>query len=114
MKGKPGQSSVNRLLNNSSLNPLPPPDIIEVDSLRGKMFWTLDQSRGRKTRRRDYKPKKRGGRAALVPSPSLARPADSFLDLTLIGTSLIQGKCSSEITNQDGHCHGYALFPLSA
>ena len=23
-------------------------------------------------------------------------------------------KCSSETTNQDGHCHGYALFPFSA
>ena len=23
-------------------------------------------------------------------------------------------KCFSETTNQDGHCHGYALFPFSA
>ena len=59
MKGKLGQSSVNRLLDNSSsVNPLPLPDIMEVDLLRGK--------------------------------------------------------CSSETTNQDGHCHGYALFPFSA
>ena len=36
---KLGQSSVNGLLNNSSsVNPLPLPDIMEVDSLRGKMF----------------------------------------------------------------------------
>ena len=52
------QSSVNGLLNNSSsVNPLPLPDIMEVDSLRsrGEMF-----------------------------------------------------------PNQDGHCHGYALFRLSA
>ena len=49
------QSSVNGLLNNSSsVNPLPLPDIMEVDSLRGEMF-----------------------------------------------------------SNQDGHCHGYALFPFS-
>ena len=35
--GKLGQSSVNGLLNNSSnVNPLPLPDIREVDSLRGK------------------------------------------------------------------------------
>ena len=35
LKGKLGQSSVNRLLNNSSsVNPLPLPDITEVDSLR--------------------------------------------------------------------------------
>ena len=59
LEGKLGQSSVNGLLNNSStVNPLPLPDIMEVDSLRKK--------------------------------------------------------CSGEITNQDGHCHGYALFPLSA
>ena len=59
LKGKLGQSSVNGLLNNSSsVNPLPLPDIMEVDSLRGK--------------------------------------------------------CSSETTNQDGDCHGYALFPFSA
>ena len=58
LKGKLGQSSVNGLLNNfSSVNSLPLPDIIEVDSLRGK--------------------------------------------------------CSAETTSQDGHCHGYALFPLS-
>ena len=59
LKGKPGQSSVNGLLNNSSsVNSLPLPDIMEVDSLRGKRF--------------------------------------------------------GETANQDGHCHGYALFPLSA
>ena len=52
LKGKLGQSSVNGLLNNSSsVNPLPLPDIMEVDSLRPE-------------------------------------------------------KCSSETTNQDGHCHG--------
>ena len=39
LKGKLGQSSVNGLLNNSStVNPLPLPDIMEVDALRGKMF----------------------------------------------------------------------------
>ena len=39
LKGKRGQSSVNGLPNNSSsVNPLPLPDIMEVDSLRGKMF----------------------------------------------------------------------------
>ena len=27
---------------------------------------------------------------------------------------LPEEKCSSETTNQDGHCHGYALFPFSA
>ena len=59
LKGKLGQSSVNGLLNNSSsVNPLPLPDIMEVDSLRGK--------------------------------------------------------CSVETTNQDGHSHGYSLFPLIA
>ena len=60
LKGKLGQSLVNALLlnNSSSVNPLPLPDIMEVDSLRGK--------------------------------------------------------CSSETTNQDGHCHGYALFQFSA
>ena len=59
LKGKLGQSSVNGLLNNSSsVNPLPLPDIMKVDSLRGK--------------------------------------------------------CSREATNEDGHCHGYALFPFSA
>ena len=38
LKGKLGQSSVNELLNinSSSVNPLPLPDIMEVDSLRGK------------------------------------------------------------------------------
>ena len=51
LKGKVGQSSVNGL--SSSVNPLPLPDIMEVDSLRGK--------------------------------------------------------CSSETTNQDGYCHGYAM-----
>ena len=35
LKGQLGQSSVNGLLNNSSsVNPLPLPDIMEVDSLR--------------------------------------------------------------------------------
>ena len=59
LKGKLGQSSVNGLLNNSSsVNPLPLPDIMEVDSLRGKIVC--------------------------------------------------------ETTSQDGHCHGYALFPFSA
>ena len=59
LKGKLGQSSVNGLLNNSSsVNPLPLPNIMEVDSLRGKMFQRTN--------------------------------------------------------NQDGHCHGYALFPFSA
>ena len=59
LKGKVGQSSVNGFLNNSaSVNPLPLPDIMEVDTLREKMFC--------------------------------------------------------ETTNQDGHCHGYALFPVSA
>ena len=59
LKGKLGQSSMNGLPNNfSSVNPLPLPDIMEVDSLREK--------------------------------------------------------CFSETTNQDGHCHGYALFPFSA
>ena len=39
LKGKLGQSSVNGLLNNSSsVNLLPLPDIMEVDSLREKMF----------------------------------------------------------------------------
>ena len=28
--------------------------------------------------------------------------------------TLSEEKCSSETTNQDGHCHGYALFPFSA
>ena len=28
--------------------------------------------------------------------------------------TLSQEKCSGETTNQDGHCHGYALFPFSA
>ena len=59
LKGKLGHSSVNGLLNNSSsVNPLPLPDIMEADSLKGKF--------------------------------------------------------SSETTNQDGHCHGHALFPFSA
>ena len=36
LKNKLGQSSVNGLLNNSSsVNPLPLPDIMEIDSLRG-------------------------------------------------------------------------------
>ena len=40
LKRKLGQSSVNGLLNNSpSVNPLPLPDIMEVDSLGGKMLW---------------------------------------------------------------------------
>ena len=39
LEGKLGQSSVNGLLNNSSsVNPLPLPDIMEVDSLKEKMF----------------------------------------------------------------------------
>ena len=39
LKGKLGQSSVNGLPNNSSsVNPLPLPDIMEVDPLRGKYF----------------------------------------------------------------------------
>ena len=39
LKGKLGQSLVNGLLNNSSSeNPLPLPDIMEIDSLRGEMF----------------------------------------------------------------------------
>ena len=39
LKRKLGQSSVNGLLNNSSsVNPLPLPDIMEVDSLRGKYY----------------------------------------------------------------------------
>ena len=44
LKGKLGQSSVNGLLNNSSsVNPLPLPDIMEVDSLRGKTFQGNNQ-----------------------------------------------------------------------
>ena len=40
LKGKPGQISVNALLNKfSSVNPLPFPYIIEFDSLRWKTFW---------------------------------------------------------------------------
>ena len=59
LKRKLGQSSVTGLLNNSSgVNPLPLPDIKEVDSLRGK--------------------------------------------------------CYGEATNQDGHCHDYALFLFGA
>ena len=39
LKGKLGHSLVNGLLNNSSsVNPLPLPDIMEIDSLKGKMF----------------------------------------------------------------------------
>ena len=39
LKGKLGQSLVNGLLNNSSsVEPLPLPDIMEIDSLRGKRF----------------------------------------------------------------------------
>ena len=56
LKGKLGQSSVNRLLNNSS-------------SVTCQTLWKL---------------------------------------------TLSEEKCSVETTNQDGHCHGYALFPLSA
>ena len=33
---------------------------------------------------------------------------------TLWKLTLSGAKCSSETTNQDGHCHGYALFPFSA
>ena len=59
LKGKLRQSSLNGLVNNSSsVNPLPLPDIMEVD--------------------------------------------------------LTEEKCSSETTNEDGHCHGYALLPFSA
>ena len=40
LKGKLGQSSGNGLLNNSlSANPLPLPNIMEVDSLKLKTFW---------------------------------------------------------------------------
>ena len=28
--------------------------------------------------------------------------------------TLSEEKCSGETTNQDGHCHGYALFPFGA
>ena len=60
LEGKLGQSSVNGLFNNSSsVNPLPLPEIMEVDSLS-------------------------------------------------------EEKRSGETTNQDNHCHGYALFPFSA
>ena len=46
IEGKLGQSSVNGLLNNSSsVNTLPLPYIMEVDSLRGKMFQCNNQSR---------------------------------------------------------------------
>ena len=46
LKGKLGQSSVNGLLNNSSsVNTLPLPYFMEVDSLRGKMFQCNNQSR---------------------------------------------------------------------
>ena len=46
MKGKLGQSSVNGLLNDfSSVNPLPLPDIMEIDSLRGN----CEEKRCRKT-----------------------------------------------------------------
>ena len=59
LKEKLSQSSVNGLPNNSSsVKPLRLPDVMKVDSLRGK--------------------------------------------------------CFSETTNQDGHCHGYSLFPFSA
>ena len=34
--------------------------------------------------------------------------------LILWKLTLSEEKCSSETTNQDGHCHGYALFPFSA
>ena len=45
LKGKLDQSSVNELLNNSSsVNTLPLPDIMEVDSLKGKRSGeTTDQ-----------------------------------------------------------------------
>ena len=44
LKGKLAQSSVNGLLNNSSsVSPLPLPDIMEVDSLRGKMKQPIKQ-----------------------------------------------------------------------
>ena len=33
---------------------------------------------------------------------------------TLWKLTLSEEECPSEITNQDGHCHGYALFPFSA
>ena len=33
---------------------------------------------------------------------------------TLWKLTLSEEKCSCETTNQDGHCHGYALFPFSA
>ena len=33
---------------------------------------------------------------------------------TLSKLTLSEEKCSGETTNQDGHCHGYALFPFSA
>ena len=28
--------------------------------------------------------------------------------------TLSEEKCFGETTNQDGHCHGYALFPFDA
>ena len=33
---------------------------------------------------------------------------------TLSKLTLSEEKCSGETTNQDGHCHGYALFPFGA
>ena len=33
---------------------------------------------------------------------------------TLWKLTLSEEKCSGETTNQDGHCHSYALFPFSA
>ena len=36
------------------------------------------------------------------------------LPLPLWKLILSEEKCSSETTNQDGHCHGCALFPFSA
>ena len=39
----------------------------------------------------------------------------NFLPLpTLWKFTISEEKCSGETTNQDDHCHGYALFPFSA
>ena len=47
LKGKLGQSSVNGLLNSSSsVNPLPLPYIMEVDSLRGKFSGETTNQHG--------------------------------------------------------------------